>query len=55
MDCSKRSADAVASLPDDTLVEIFSHVPFKSLCHCKCVSKAWHDLITNPLNRKKLP
>ncbi|XP_066337728.1 uncharacterized protein [Miscanthus floridulus] len=55
MDCSKRSAAAVASLPDDTLVEILSRVPFKSLCRCKCVSKAWRDLITDPLNRKKLP
>ncbi|CAD6220793.1 unnamed protein product [Miscanthus lutarioriparius] len=55
MDCSKRSVGAVAGLPDDTLVEILSRVPFKSLCRCKCVSKAWCDLITDPLNRKKLP
>jgi hypothetical protein len=57
MDCSNRSvaAAASASLPDDPLVEILSRVPIKSLCRCKCVSKAWRDLITDPLNHKKLP
>uniref|UniRef100_K3ZX52 F-box domain-containing protein n=1 Tax=Setaria italica TaxID=4555 RepID=K3ZX52_SETIT len=55
MDCSKRSAGAVASLPDDPLVEILSRVPVKSLCRFKCVSKAWRDLIADPLHRKKLP
>ncbi|KAG0541953.1 hypothetical protein BDA96_02G060600 [Sorghum bicolor] len=56
MDCPKtREAEAVAGLPDDPLVEILSRVPVKSLCCCKCVSKAWRDLIADPLNRKKLP
>nr|CAB3455906.1 unnamed protein product [Digitaria exilis] len=55
MDCSKRSAGAVASLPEDPLVEILSRVPFKSICRFKCVSKAWRDLIADPLHRKKLP
>ncbi|TVU41218.1 hypothetical protein EJB05_14718, partial [Eragrostis curvula] len=45
----------VAGLPDDPLVEIFSHVPIKSLCRSKCVSNAWRDLIADPIHRKKLP
>nr|CAB3455904.1 unnamed protein product [Digitaria exilis] len=55
MDCPKRGAAAVARLPDDPLVEILSRVPIKSLCRFKCVSKAWRDLISNPLHRRKLP
>lgn len=56
MACSKRSSTAVtAGLPDDPLVEILSRVPAKSLCRFKCVSKAWCDLITDPIHRKKLP
>ncbi|OQU88599.1 hypothetical protein SORBI_3002G060450 [Sorghum bicolor] len=45
----------MASLPDEILVEILSRVPFKSLCRFKCVSKAWRDLITDPLNSTRLP
>ncbi|CAN6165404.1 unnamed protein product [Urochloa humidicola] len=55
MECSKRSTGPVASLPEDPLVEILSRVPVKSLCQFKCVSKAWRDLIADPLHRKKLP
>ncbi|CAN6171205.1 unnamed protein product [Urochloa humidicola] len=54
MECSKRSTGPVASLPEDPLVEILSRVPVKSLCQFKCVSKAWRDLIADPLHRKKL-
>ncbi|CAN6197127.1 unnamed protein product [Urochloa humidicola] len=54
MDCPKRNG-AVAGLPDDPLVEILSRVPVKSLCRFKCVSKAWRDLIADPLHRRKLP
>ena len=46
---------ALAGLPDDPLVEILSRVPDKSVCRFKCVSKAWHNLIADPDNRKKLP
>ena len=53
--CSKTSASAVPVLPDDPLVEILSRVPAKSVCRFKCVSKAWHNLIADPDNRKKLP
>ncbi|CAN6180747.1 unnamed protein product [Urochloa humidicola] len=54
MDCPNRNG-AVAGLPDDPLVEILSRVPVKSLCRFKCVSKAWRDLIADPLHRRKLP
>jgi hypothetical protein len=49
------STVVTAGLPDDPLVEILSRVPAKSLCRFKCVSKAWRDLITDPIHRKKLP
>jgi len=58
MDCPKRRRDTEAAssgLPDDPLVEILSRVPAKSLCRFKCVSKAWRDLIADPLHCKKLP
>ncbi|KAL6647569.1 hypothetical protein ACP70R_015006 [Stipagrostis hirtigluma subsp. patula] len=56
MDCPKRGgAVAAAGIPDDPLVEILSRVPVKSLCRFKCVSKAWRDLIADPLHRRKLP
>lgn len=44
-----------AVLPDELLVEILSRVPIKSLRQFMCVSKAWRDLITDPLHRRKLP
>ncbi|KAG2640404.1 hypothetical protein PVAP13_2KG093400 [Panicum virgatum] len=55
MDDDPERGGAVAGLPDDPLVEILSRVPFKSLCRFKCVSKAWRDLIADPLHRRKLP
>ncbi|KAF8655639.1 hypothetical protein HU200_060956 [Digitaria exilis] len=55
MDRPKKSAAAAPSLPDDALVEILSCLPAKSLCRFKCVSKAWHDLITDRLRCNKLP
>jgi hypothetical protein len=55
MDHPKKRAVVVSLLPDDALVEILSRVPAKSLCRFKCVSKAWHDLITDRLRCKKLP
>uniref|UniRef100_A0A0A9GG52 F-box domain-containing protein n=1 Tax=Arundo donax TaxID=35708 RepID=A0A0A9GG52_ARUDO len=53
MDCAKRSA--VASLPDDALVEIPSRLHAKPLCRFKCVSKAWCNLIADRLRCWKLP
>ncbi|WVZ62209.1 hypothetical protein U9M48_011979 [Paspalum notatum var. saurae] len=56
MDCPETERGrAAAALPDELLVEILSRVPVKSLCLSKCVSKAWRDLIADPLHRKKLP
>ncbi|CAL5078816.1 unnamed protein product [Urochloa decumbens] len=56
MDSRKRCGMvATAGLPDDLLLEILSRVPAKSLCRFKCVSKAWRDLIADPIHRTKLP
>ncbi|KAG2622297.1 F-box protein At5g07610-like [Panicum virgatum] len=55
MDSPRRSAAAVALLPDDAIVEILSRVPARSLCRFQCVSKAWRDLIADRLRCKKLP
>ncbi|KAL6647305.1 hypothetical protein ACP70R_014742 [Stipagrostis hirtigluma subsp. patula] len=55
---SKISAAAAASLsdlPDEAQLEILSRLPVKPLHRSKCVSKAWRDLIDDPLHRKKLP
>ncbi|KAL6621323.1 hypothetical protein ACP70R_033755 [Stipagrostis hirtigluma subsp. patula] len=49
----KRSTEA--GLPDDAIVEILSRLPVKPVRRAKCVSKAWCDLIDDPLHRKKLP
>jgi hypothetical protein len=55
-DCPDPEApNEVAGLPVDPLVEILSRVPFRSLCRFKCVSKAWRDLIANPIHHCKLP
>ncbi|CAN6203248.1 unnamed protein product [Urochloa humidicola] len=56
MDSRKRcGAVATAELPDDLLLEILSRIPARSLCRFKCVSKAWRDLIADPIHRTKLP
>ncbi|XP_068651629.1 putative F-box protein At5g50220 [Aristolochia californica] len=39
------------SFSDDLLIEIFSHLPTKSLFRFKCVSKAWCSLISNDSNQ----
>ncbi|KAK1669530.1 hypothetical protein QYE76_057689 [Lolium multiflorum] len=41
-------------LSDDLLVEIFSRVPFKSTCCCKCVSTRWRSVLSHPDHSKKL-
>ncbi|CAN6227619.1 unnamed protein product [Urochloa humidicola] len=46
---------APAGLTDDLIVEILSRLPVKSLCRCKCVSPHWHDLISHPDHRRRLP
>ncbi|KAL6658204.1 hypothetical protein ACP70R_003790 [Stipagrostis hirtigluma subsp. patula] len=40
-------------LPDDILVEIFSRMPYRSLCRFKCVSPSWRTLCSDPELRKK--
>ena len=55
MDGSGSSSLVVARLHDNAIVEILSRLRAKSLCRCKCVSKPWRDLITDPLHRMKLP
>ncbi|XP_059450700.1 F-box protein CPR1-like [Corylus avellana] len=35
-------------LPEDLSMEILSRLPVKSLMRCKCISKSWYALITNP-------
>ncbi|OEL24292.1 hypothetical protein BAE44_0014690 [Dichanthelium oligosanthes] len=56
---NSKTSDAVpaltASLPNDSIVEILSRVPAPSIHRFKCVSKAWCDLIADPLHRKRLP
>ncbi|RLN00207.1 F-box/kelch-repeat protein [Panicum miliaceum] len=41
MDSPRRSAGAVALLPDDAIVEILSRVPARSLRRFKCVSRGF--------------
>nr|CAB3503873.1 unnamed protein product [Digitaria exilis] len=45
----------VTDLPKDLLVEIFSRVPYKSLCRCRCLSRSWHALCSDPNIVKKSP
>jgi hypothetical protein len=35
-------------LPEDASMEILSRLPVKFLASCKCISKSWYALITNP-------
>jgi F-box interacting protein len=35
-------------LPEDLSMEILSRLPVESLMRCKCVSKSWYALVTNP-------
>ncbi|CAN6222527.1 unnamed protein product [Urochloa humidicola] len=55
MDCPSPKRSAVTSLPEDAVLEILARVPARSVYRSKCVSKAWRDLIEDPLNRKRLP
>ena len=49
------AADSDSGLPDDLIVDILSCTPVKLICHFKCVSPSWRNLISHPDNRKKLP
>jgi len=54
MDCTKY-CHPTDKLTDDLLIEILCRLPVKSLLLCRCVSKAWHALISNAQYRDKLP
>nr|XP_020146757.1 putative F-box protein At2g02030 [Aegilops tauschii subsp. strangulata] len=41
------AAEQVSLLPEDTIFEILSWLPAKSLCRSRCVSKKWHTLVSN--------
>ncbi|RCV29077.1 hypothetical protein SETIT_5G454500v2 [Setaria italica] len=45
---------SAANLPDDVFVDILSRLPVRQLCSCKCVSRAWRDLISHPDHRRRL-
>ncbi|XBJ27352.1 hypothetical protein VPH35_004625 [Triticum aestivum] len=51
----KKEEQPVESLPDDLLVEVLARVPYRSLCHFKCVSKPWLALCSDPGLRKRSP
>jgi F-box interacting protein len=51
----KTERSPVSEISDDILVEIISRVPYKFTRRCKCVCRRWHDLISHPDHRKKLP
>jgi hypothetical protein len=52
MDDGKLSA--ATNLPDDLVVEILSRLPVRPLRRCKCVSRAWRDLISHSHHRRRL-
>ncbi|TVU41214.1 hypothetical protein EJB05_14714, partial [Eragrostis curvula] len=56
MECPNpiKSPTMTAGLPNDALVEILSLLPVKPLHKSKCVAQSWHDLIDDPLLRRKL-
>ncbi|CAN6349137.1 unnamed protein product [Urochloa humidicola] len=43
-----------ADLPDDLIVEILARLPAGPLCRCKCVSRSWRALISDPAHRARL-
>ncbi|XP_052154812.1 F-box protein At5g07610-like [Oryza glaberrima] len=52
---SSATRNPAAELTDDLIVDILSRLPVKSVCRCKCVSRRWRGLISDPDHRKKLP
>ncbi|KQK04797.1 hypothetical protein BRADI_2g15990v3 [Brachypodium distachyon] len=48
MELASRADDMLPSLPMDVISEILSRTPVKSACRFRCVSKAWHALISDP-------
>ncbi|XP_015639318.2 F-box protein At1g67130 [Oryza sativa Japonica Group] len=52
---SSATRNPAAELTEDLIVDILSRLPVKSVCRCKCVSRRWRGLISDPDHRKKLP
>ncbi|OEL16215.1 hypothetical protein BAE44_0022765 [Dichanthelium oligosanthes] len=46
---------AAGNLPDDLIVEILARLPAGPLCRCKCVSRSWRALISDPAQSARLP
>ena len=46
--------NVVDSLSDDVLANIFSYLPARSSCCCKCVYRSWRHVISDSYQRKKL-
>jgi hypothetical protein len=46
--------NAMDSLSDDVLADIFRYLPARSLCCCKCVYRSWRRVISDSYQHKKL-
>jgi hypothetical protein len=46
--------NALDNLSDDVLANIFSYLPARSLCCCKCVCRSWRHVISHSYQCKKL-
>ena len=51
---ARNMRNAVDSLSDDVLTDIFSYLPARSLCCCKCFCRSWRGIIPDSYQRKKL-
>ncbi|KAK9285640.1 hypothetical protein L1049_024838 [Liquidambar formosana] len=40
--------DRISKLPHHVVMDIFCKLPIKSLMYCRCVCKAWRDLVLDP-------
>ncbi|KAL6658641.1 hypothetical protein ACP70R_004227 [Stipagrostis hirtigluma subsp. patula] len=49
----QKKLQCVPVLPDDVLFDIFSRIPYRSLCRFKCVSRPWRALCSDPELRRK--
>ena len=46
--------NAVDNLSEDVFADIFSYLPARSLCCCKCVCHSWRRVIFDSYQHKKL-
>ncbi|RLN21828.1 F-box protein [Panicum miliaceum] len=54
MDEDDAKLSAAANLPDDLVLEILWRLPVRPLRRCKCVCRAWRDLISHPDHCRRL-